>query len=239
VIVPGGALHREACCEADDPDSSASLPPSARWVSCPRGFFLPVKVLSRVFRGKLLEFLRQEYQAGYLAMTGGLGRVVSYGFRRRRLDLRASRLRVDDGGRVQFCHDSTLFVATGMNGPIRIKGLRYRPDAIANTSGGGTYPSVVVDLSTCVFDYLGISNTFANNHGLDKTTVYNGPVTVLPFTGGSAPASVYVDLQFTTPFVYDPTLGGDLLIEFVANTGWIGAAPGAVDHGGPTPAALP
>ena len=53
VIVPGGGLHREASFEADDPDSSASLPPSARWVSCPRGFFLPVKVLSRVFRGKL------------------------------------------------------------------------------------------------------------------------------------------------------------------------------------------
>jgi hypothetical protein len=96
------------------------------------------------------------------------------------------------GGRVQFCHDSTLFVATGMNGPIRIKGQRYRPDAIASSSVGGTYPSVVVDL------------------------------------------------QFTTPFVYDPMLGGDLLIEFVVNAGWTGAGPGAVDHVGPTglPAAL-
>ena len=79
VIVPGGGLHREASLEADDPDSSASLPPSARWVSCPRGFFLPVKVLSRVFRGKLLEFLRQQYQAGNLPMTGGLGELADAG----------------------------------------------------------------------------------------------------------------------------------------------------------------
>ncbi len=144
-----------------------------------------------------------------------------------------------NGGRVQFCHDSSLFTGTGMNGPIRISGLRFRPDAIANSSAGGTYPSVVVDLSTCVFDHLAITNTFANNHGLDRVNVYNGPVQVLPFTGGNAPAPVYVDITFTTPFVYDPTLGGDLLIEFVVNTGWTGAAPGAVDHVGPTGSPAP
>ncbi|MCA8963737.1 MAG: PKD domain-containing protein [Planctomycetes bacterium] len=145
-----------------------------------------------------------------------------------------------NGGRVQFCHDSSLFTGPGMSGPIRITGLRYRPDAIANSSNGGTYPSVVIDMSTCLFDYLSITNTFANNHGPDLTNVFNGPVTVSPFTGGSAPQANYVDIALTTPFVYDPTLGGDLLIEFVVNAGWTGAAPGAVDHVGPgaTPAAL-
>lgn len=144
------------------------------------------------------------------------------------------------GGRVQFCHDSSLFTGTGMNGPMRITGLRYRPDAIANSSAGGTYPSVVIDMSTCLFDHLSITNTFASNHGPDLVNVYSGPVTVSAFTGGSAPQPNYVDITLTTPFIYNPTLGGDLLIEFVVNTGWTGAAPGAVDHVGPgsTPAAL-
>lgn len=63
VIVPGGGLSEDG----------------SRWVSCPRGFFLPVKVLSLVFRGKLLEFLRQEHAAGNLPMTGGLADLADAG----------------------------------------------------------------------------------------------------------------------------------------------------------------
>jgi hypothetical protein len=53
-IIPGGAIS-----------------PDGQWVSCPRGFFLPVKVLSRVFRGKLLAFVQEAYDGGRLPMTGG------------------------------------------------------------------------------------------------------------------------------------------------------------------------
>jgi DNA-directed RNA polymerase subunit RPC12/RpoP len=56
VIVPGGGLSSDG----------------SRWIACPGGFFLPVRVLSRVFRGKLLDFVKQEYEAGNLPMTGGL-----------------------------------------------------------------------------------------------------------------------------------------------------------------------
>ena len=55
VIVPGGAIS---------PDGQA-------WRSCPRGFFLPVRVLSRLFRGKLLAGLLEAYDAGRLPMSGG------------------------------------------------------------------------------------------------------------------------------------------------------------------------
>jgi hypothetical protein len=58
VIVPGGAIS----------------PEGQRWIACPQGFFLPVKVLSRVFRGKLLDYLRQAYDGGQLPMTNGLAR---------------------------------------------------------------------------------------------------------------------------------------------------------------------
>ena len=36
----------------------------AGWVSCPPGFFLPVRVLSRVYRGKFLAGLRQLFAEG-------------------------------------------------------------------------------------------------------------------------------------------------------------------------------
>jgi len=55
VIVPGGAIA---------PDGQA-------WRSCPRGFFLPVRVLSRLFRGKLLAYLLEAHDGGRLPMTGG------------------------------------------------------------------------------------------------------------------------------------------------------------------------
>jgi hypothetical protein len=56
VIVPGGGLS----------------PDGTRWMPCKPGFFLPVRVLSRLLRGKLLAFLRQESDRGKLTWTGGL-----------------------------------------------------------------------------------------------------------------------------------------------------------------------
>jgi hypothetical protein len=66
VIAPGGGL-------TDD----------GQWKSCPRGFFLPVKVLSRLFRGKLLALLRQADASGELTWTGGLSHLgLPGGFRK-------------------------------------------------------------------------------------------------------------------------------------------------------------
>jgi hypothetical protein len=56
VIVPGGGLSFDG----------------QRWLSCQPGFFLPVRVLSRLLRGKLLAFLKQAYDRGDLLWTGGL-----------------------------------------------------------------------------------------------------------------------------------------------------------------------
>ena len=44
----------------------------SRWIHCRPGFFLPVRVLSRVFRGKFLALLRQAFQAGQLKFHGQL-----------------------------------------------------------------------------------------------------------------------------------------------------------------------
>jgi hypothetical protein len=44
----------------------------SRWVRSRRDFFLPVRVLSRMFRGKLLAFLKQSYRHNELCFSGTL-----------------------------------------------------------------------------------------------------------------------------------------------------------------------
>jgi Putative transposase/Transposase zinc-binding domain len=56
VIVPGGGLSLGG----------------ERWTACKRGFFLPVRVLSRLFRRLFLEGIRALYEAGRLAFLGDL-----------------------------------------------------------------------------------------------------------------------------------------------------------------------
>ena len=62
-VVTGGGL---SC------DASGTIDASPTWVSCRPGFFLPVKVLSRVFRGKYLDGLRQAHAQGRLRFFGQL-----------------------------------------------------------------------------------------------------------------------------------------------------------------------
>ncbi len=56
-VVPGGGL----------------APDGSRWIACPRGFFLPVRVLSRVFRGKFLAALGEAFDRGRLVVPGSSG----------------------------------------------------------------------------------------------------------------------------------------------------------------------
>jgi Putative transposase/Transposase zinc-binding domain len=53
-IVPGGGLSADG----------------QRWVACRRGFFLPVRVLSRLFRRRFLEALQQTHREGRLRFFG-------------------------------------------------------------------------------------------------------------------------------------------------------------------------
>jgi Putative transposase/Transposase zinc-binding domain len=67
-VVPGGGLAVPAKTSgnvATDPGDQAP-----RWVTCRPNWFLPVKVLSPVFRGKYLAALRAAYQAGQLQFAG-------------------------------------------------------------------------------------------------------------------------------------------------------------------------
>jgi len=53
-VVPGGGIS----------------PDGARWIACRKNFFLPVRVLSRLFRGKFLAFLGDARQQGKLSFYG-------------------------------------------------------------------------------------------------------------------------------------------------------------------------
>jgi hypothetical protein len=52
-------------------------PDHTRWIAAPPGFFLPVKVLSRVFRGKFVAGLRELHANGSLEFHGGLAPLQS------------------------------------------------------------------------------------------------------------------------------------------------------------------
>jgi hypothetical protein len=62
-VVPGGGLS---------PDHS-------KWVSCRKGFFLPVKVLSRLFRRKFISYLRHAFDSGKLVCTGQISYLAQKG----------------------------------------------------------------------------------------------------------------------------------------------------------------
>lgn len=47
-----------------------------RWISARPGYFLPVKVLSRLFRGKFLAGLKRAYRNGELALTGSVAHLA-------------------------------------------------------------------------------------------------------------------------------------------------------------------
>jgi hypothetical protein len=55
-VVPGGGISLDG----------------ARWNSCPRGFFMPVKLLSRMFRGKFLALVKEAHRRGELTLAGRL-----------------------------------------------------------------------------------------------------------------------------------------------------------------------
>jgi hypothetical protein len=50
-----------------------------RWVSCRKGFFLPVRVLSSLFRGKFLDLLKDAFQSGQLVFPDRLSQLKDPG----------------------------------------------------------------------------------------------------------------------------------------------------------------
>ena len=116
--------------------------------------------------------------------------------------------------RCQLIYDTTHFTNQGVVGPISIDRVRFRA-ANNNTAAGGTYSSVNFAIGTAATDYLTPSTTFATNRGTMQQVLTASPVTVAA-GGGATPNNYVVDIPIPGGFVYDPTLGQDLILDFDA-----------------------
>jgi len=84
----GQTLHHHPHVHCVVPGGGPSLD-GTRWVSCRPGFFLPVRVLSRLFRRLFLDQLRAAFEAGELGFFGALaGLAEPAAFSRRLRELR-------------------------------------------------------------------------------------------------------------------------------------------------------
>ena len=138
-------------------------------------------------------------------------------------------------GRFQQLLGSGQFVAVGS--PLLIDQLSLRA-----APGTGS-----VDLSITTFSlYLStspkfpntggplLSTTFADNVGPDNTLVFSGPVTAtFPGCAGPAVCPFDININFTTPFLYNATQGRLLLDFKVVGASGGGGAFDAVSFPGP------
>lgn len=133
--------------------------------------------------------------------------------------------------RVQFLYDSSHFTGQGINQPIVIQQLRWRANGATGSWAGGTYANASVTLATATTDAATPTTNFANNRAAGFVVVYSGPVTFLAGTSSSSSLGpVVVDLQLSTPFAYDPSLGQDLLVDIDLPPGqWGGGSIFAMD----------
>jgi hypothetical protein len=116
------------------------------------------------------------------------------------------------GLRIQNVYDSSNFTLQGVNFPVAITRLRWRPDSSA-TAVASSYPlGATVRLSTCPVDQSLVTANFAANQGADVTTVWTGPVSWPALGPGPGPRPFLIDLPLQVPFVYDPN-AGDLNID--------------------------
>ncbi|HYC76138.1 MAG TPA: PKD domain-containing protein [Planctomycetota bacterium] len=108
-----------------------------------------------------------------------------------------------------WIYDTSNFTA---NFPIVINAISVRPQA-SSAGTGGTYQNVEITLASATIDWTVGSTgvqTFASNMAGDATVVFTGPVTLPP--GPHTNPGGWVTIP-VAPFVYDPTLGADFIIQ--------------------------
>ena len=107
-------------------------------------------------------------------------------------------------------------------GPILINGISFRPDGgfpdIATAFS--TNLNIQIDLSTTAVDPDLLNLNFASNLGADLLTVFSGPVTLSSSDTGAGPRDFDITIVFTTPFLFNPTLG-NLLLDIRNFTGGV------------------
>jgi hypothetical protein len=116
------------------------------------------------------------------------------------------------GLKIQNIYDSSNFTAQGVNFPVVITRLRWRPNTFTGSVASGYPLGATVKMSTCPVDQSLVAANFAANEGVDLTTVWTGPVSWPAAAATMGPSPFLIDLPLSTPFLYDPN-AGDLNIE--------------------------
>ena len=114
--------------------------------------------------------------------------------------------------------------ALGVSDPVEITHLGWRPDAAVTTFGPVTFQARI-DLSSGGSTTLG--TTFAQNHGPDVTTVFNGTFSVPRYFGRLGGVQDHVvSLRLDHPFRWDPN-NGPLIVDIRkdSNPGGVTGAP--------------
>jgi hypothetical protein len=106
-----------------------------------------------------------------------------------------------------------VYDASAFDTMILIDGILFRPDNLSGAAFSSTLGSIQIDLSTTSRAVDALSATFAANVGGDNTTVFNGALSLSSGNAGplAGPRFFDVFVPFTTPFLYDPSVGNLLL----------------------------
>jgi hypothetical protein len=80
-----------------------------------------------------------------------------------------------------------------------------------------SFPSLTVTCASALTDYQTSSHstTFAANLSADAAVVRSGPWVGGPVPPSGGATSTWIPLGVTSPFLYDPTLGNDFIIQLV------------------------
>ena len=119
---------------------------------------------------------------------------------------------LNEFGREQDVYGASYFPTQ----TIIITGIRFRPadDSIVGNAFTNTISHIQFSLSSTPAAPDQLSSTFAANTGTNVTTVFNGALPLSSQFVGPAqgPKAFDMTVNFTTPFVYDPT-SGNLLVD--------------------------
>ena len=106
------------------------------------------------------------------------------------------------------------------HGGAFIIGHAERADGRRTTEVTNTNADMTIMLSTTSSDNL--SENFSENIGSDATVVFEGSISITyPVSGSGGPHPFGPNVQYQTPFFYDPSMG-NLLVEQISQSGSVG-----------------
>ena len=118
--------------------------------------------------------------------------------------------------RWQSVYDTSVFTGQVQFSPIEINTVSFRPTAgTVNPAVPYAYANAEVYVQYAATDHAAMATQFALNRTIAQPSTPNflGTITVNTPTGATPVNSDDVVINLTTPFIFDPSLGQDLLVE--------------------------